>query len=239
MFDKDTLIVSYDQQRGEPKGPRSRKADPATLGLGDCIDCNICVQVCPTGIDIRKGLQYECITCASCIDACNDVMGKMGYDPGLIRYTTQNTLDGKPSRVFRPRTLIYSTILGILFIAFITAIALRSPLSLDVIRDRNALYRETASGEIEAVYTLKLLNKSNAAQSIALNVTGIDGIRLQTDANPVRLDAGEISSVVARVIVPRDAAAPGGHDILFTAGYAENSDVQSERDSRFIMPLER
>ncbi len=239
MFDKDTLIISYDEKRGEPKGARPRKTDPATLGLGDCIDCNICVQVCPTGIDIRKGLQYECITCASCVDACNDVMSKMGYAPGLIRYTTQNAVDGKPTRVFRPRTLVYSTILGLLFIAFSAAIALRSPLSLDVIRDRNALYRETASGEIEAVYTLKLLNKSDAAQSIELGVAGIDGIGLQTDANPVLLAAGEISSVVARVVVPRDAASSGGHDILFTASYAGDSDVRAERDSRFIMPAER
>jgi cytochrome c oxidase accessory protein FixG len=239
MFDKDTLIVSYDQKRGDPKGARPRKTEPATLGLGDCIDCNICVQVCPTGIDIRKGLQYECITCASCVDACNDVMGKMGYEPGLIRYTTQNAIDGKPTRIFRPRTLIYSTVLGLLFVAFIAAIVMRSPLSLDVIRDRNTLYREMASGEIEAVYTLKLLNKSDAPQSIELGVAGIDGIRLQTDANPVLLAAGEISSVVARVIVPRDAAAPGGHDILFAAGYADDPAVRSERDSRFIMPMER
>ena len=107
MFDRDTLIVSYDPARGEPRGSRKRSADPAELGLGDCIDCDLCVQVCPTGIDIREGLQYECIGCALCIDACDSVMHKMGYEPGLIRYTSENALEGKKTHWARPRVIGY------------------------------------------------------------------------------------------------------------------------------------
>ncbi|UCG71441.1 MAG: cytochrome c oxidase accessory protein CcoG [Chromatiales bacterium] len=237
MFDRNTLIVSYDPQRGEPRGSRKRNADPAKLGLGDCVDCNICVQVCPTGIDIRDGLQYECITCAACIDGCDSVMDKMGYPHGLIRYTTQNVLDGKPSHVFRPRTLIYSTLLTVLFGVFIYAVFNRDPLTLDVIRDRNAIYREMADGRVENVYTLKLLNKSDAPQDISLSIDGLPGVSLETDPADVRVAAGSMSSVIARVRVPRDAAAPGGHNVVFRAARGGEQPAEVERESRFMLPL--
>ncbi|MDJ0927851.1 MAG: cytochrome c oxidase accessory protein CcoG [Gammaproteobacteria bacterium] len=237
MFDRNTLIVSYDEKRGEPRGSRKRKVKSADVGLGDCIDCNICVQVCPTGIDIRKGLQYECITCAACIDACNDVMDKMGYDPGLIKYTTQNALDGEPARVLRPRTIIYSTILAGLFGAFLVSLANRAPLTIDVIRDRNALYRETVDGRIETVYTVKLLNKTESSRRLSLSVDGLPGITLQTDPTDIEVAGGSVASVVARVSVPRDAAGPGGHDLAFSASPLDNPDITAVRDTRFIIPL--
>ncbi len=237
MFDRDTLIVSYDSQRGEPRGPRKRGKPSAEAGLGDCVDCNICVQVCPTGIDIRKGLQYECITCAACIDACDTVMDKMGYPRGLIRYTTQNTLEGKPTRVFRGRTLFYGAFLTALFAAFLFALANRSPLGLDVIRDRNAIYRETSSGEIVTVYTLKILNKSELAQTINLSVEGLPGASLETDPPLIQLEAGAVASVIARVQIARDAASPGGHTLTFRARRASDPEVEASRESRFIMPL--
>ncbi|MEO5796043.1 MAG: cytochrome c oxidase accessory protein CcoG, partial [Rhodoferax sp.] len=142
MFDKDTLIVSYDTNRGEPRGARSRKADPATLGLGSCVDCTLCVQVCPTGIDIREGLQYECIGCAACIDGCDQVMDKMGYPKGLIRYSTENALkqhlpaQGILKRIFRPRVLVYTAVLWAIIIAALVTLYQRVPLKVDVIRDR-------------------------------------------------------------------------------------------------------
>nr|WP_241546824.1 cytochrome c oxidase accessory protein CcoG [Thiohalobacter thiocyanaticus] len=132
MFDKDTLIISYDEARGEPRGSRKRSDDRAEKGLGDCIDCTLCVQVCPTGIDIRNGLQYQCIGCAACIDACNDVMDKMDYPRGLIRYTTQNRLEGKPVHVLRPRTLVYGLILLALLGGLVYAIATRVPVDLNI-----------------------------------------------------------------------------------------------------------
>ena len=118
MFDKDTLIITYDATRGEPRGARTKGTDPKAQGLGDCIDCTLCVQVCPTGIDIRKGLQYECIACAACIDACDDVMDKVGYPRGLIRYDTQHGLEGKPTHVLRPRIIVYGTLLALLIAGF-------------------------------------------------------------------------------------------------------------------------
>ncbi|NNF97026.1 MAG: cytochrome c oxidase accessory protein CcoG, partial [Halobacteria archaeon] len=141
MFDQDTLIISYDEKRGDPRGSRKRNADPNTLGLGDCIDCTLCVQVCPTGIDIRDGLQYQCIGCAACIDICDDVMDKMGYAKGLIRYTTQNALKGTATHIVRPRMFVYGVLISAITIALFYSMITRMPLGLDIIRDRNALYR--------------------------------------------------------------------------------------------------
>ncbi len=237
MFDRNTLIVSYDERRGEPRGPRKRGVKAADVGLGDCTDCRICVQVCPTGIDIRDGLQYECITCASCIDACNDVMDKMNYPRGLIRYTTENALEGKPSKILRGRTIFYSAVLLMLFIGFLVALNMRSPLGIDVIRDRNSLYRETVDGRIETVYTLKILNKSEDSHDVVLSVEGLPGATLETSPPQIHLEPGQVASVIAHVSVPRDSATPGGHDIEFVVRWADNPSISAHSESRFILPL--
>ena len=154
MFDHDTLIISYDAERGEPRGSRSKKADPRQLGLGSCIDCTLCVQVCPTGIDIRKGLQYECIGCAACIDVCDGIMDRMSYPRGLIRYATQNSLREHLGwrdilrRVTRPRVLVYTAILLLICSAFVASLALRKPFRVDVVRDRASLARLADEGRI-------------------------------------------------------------------------------------------
>jgi cytochrome c oxidase accessory protein FixG len=178
MFDRDTLIITYDEQRGEPRGARSRKADPAASGLGHCVDCGICVQVCPTGIDIRKGLQIECIGCAACIDGCDQVMDKMGYPRGLIRYATENIMSGGVApvqalrRVFRPRVLVYAFLLSVIASAWIAGLALRTPLKVGVIRDRATLVRETEDGRLENVYRLQIMNTSERPHRYRLQVTG-------------------------------------------------------------------
>tara|TARA_R100001443_G_scaffold81337_1_gene88217 strand:+ start:19764 stop:21191 length:1428 start_codon:yes stop_codon:yes gene_type:complete len=175
MFDKDTFTVTYDEQRGENRGPRSRKdKNYKEKGLGDCIDCNLCVHVCPTGIDIRNGLQYECINCGACIDACDDTMAKMGYPPGLISYTTEHSLNGKPTKILRPKLVGYFIILLVVCAAFGTNLYLRKPLELDIIRDRGALYRETPEGLIENTYTLSIINKSQQAKTYQLTVSGVN-----------------------------------------------------------------
>ncbi len=173
MFDRDTLIIAYDRERGEPRGPRSRKADPKAGGLGDCVDCNICVQVCPTGIDIRKGLQYECIGCAACIDGCDQVMDKMGYPKGLIRYASENALDAalrSPGRCgsaccARARSSTRACSRSSSSRPACRS-ALRNPLKVDVIRDRGALAREATPGVIENVYRLQIMNTGETAQAI-------------------------------------------------------------------------
>jgi len=236
MFDRDTLIVSYDPGRGEPRGGRKRGVNPGDVGLGDCTDCNICVQVCPTGIDIRKGLQYECITCASCVDACDGVMDRMGYERGLIRYTTQHALEGKPTRFLRPKTLIYGTLLSLLFVTFCISIMSRMPLQLDVIRDRNALYRTLSDGRVENVYTLKLLNKTEQPQQFRLEVSGLPGITIETDPTNPTLEAGGVGSIAARVQVDPEAARAGGHEVVFSAQRFDDAELSVSRESRFILP---
>jgi cytochrome c oxidase accessory protein FixG len=236
MFDRNTLIVSYDPARGEPRGSRQRGASPASLGLGDCVDCNMCVQACPTGIDIRQGLQYECISCAACIDACEPVMKRMGYPSGLIRYTTQNALEGKPSHVDRPRTRIYGLLLVVLFGGFVYSLANRAPLQLDVIRDRNQLYREAAEGRIENVYELKVLNKSARPRRVIIRADGLPGILVTTTPAVAELAASEQATIVARVSVARAAATAGGHDVVFSAVATDDGTFRAQRKARFMMP---
>ena len=211
MFDRDSLVISYDTARGEPRGHRKRAATPrmAAVGaapavvapiavasdtLGDCIDCLACVQVCPTGIDIRNGLQIECIACAACIDACDAVMDKMGYARGLIRYTTENMLEGKPRRIVRPRTIAYAGVLTAIILGFVWSVAARAPLIIEVLRDRNALYRTIAHGAIENSYNVKLVNKTDGALDISLRVHS--ELPLRTLGKPaVSLATGEVFSL--------------------------------------------
>ncbi|HEY6241084.1 MAG TPA: cytochrome c oxidase accessory protein CcoG, partial [Burkholderiales bacterium] len=187
MFDSDTLVITYDNARGEPRGGRSRSTDPKAAGLGDCIDCGICVQVCPTGIDIRKGLQYECIGCAACIDGCNQVMKKMNYAPGLIRYATENALRrrwnfaGMLRRVGRPRVLVYSAILSAVTLGAALSLALRVPLKVDVIRDRASLSREVGGGTIENVYRLQIMNTEETPHRYRISASGIPTLAVAGD----------------------------------------------------------
>jgi cytochrome c oxidase accessory protein FixG len=199
MFDSDTLIVAYHPERGEPRGSRRRGTDFEAQGLGACIDCNVCVQVCPTGIDIRDGLQYECIACSACIDACDEIMDKMSYPRGLINYTTENAAQGKGRHILRPRVMVYATILLVLCGILLTNLVQRIPLELDVMRDRNTLYRETRDGLIENVYTLKLLNMDSKPHRYILRAEGIDGLKLVTDQAEIFVEAGTVYQMVVRL----------------------------------------
>jgi cytochrome c oxidase accessory protein FixG len=199
MFDSDTLIVAYHPERGEPRGSRRRGTDFEAQGLGACIDCNVCVQVCPTGIDIRDGLQYECIACSACIDACDEIMDKMSYPRSLINYTTENAAQGKGRHILRPRVMVYATILLVLCGILLTNLVQRIPLELDVMRDRNTLYRETRDGLIENVYTLKLLNMDSKPHRYILRAEGIDGLKLVTDQAEIFVEAGTVYQMVVRL----------------------------------------
>jgi len=178
MFDRNTLVISYDQKRGEPRGRRKRGVDPHTVNKGDCIDCTMCVQVCPTGIDIRDGLQYQCIACAACIDACDDVMDKMGYPQGLIRYSTENAMEGKKVAILRPRVILYSVLLLSLVVGLLYSIAVRVPLKMDILRDRQSLFSETKRGEIQNDYTIKILNMDENRHEFSLDIRGLKDVKL-------------------------------------------------------------
>jgi cytochrome c oxidase accessory protein FixG len=235
MFDKDTLIISYDEKRGEPRGGRKRSVDAREAGLGDCIDCQLCVQVCPTGIDIRDGLQYECIACAACIDACDSIMDKMNYPRGLVRFTTEHSLQEKATHVLRPRMLVYGTLLLILIVGLTTAMVTRTPLRIDVMRDRNSLYRELPNDVVENIYTLKLINQSESPRNFALTVNGVEGISLDGVDDEITIGGGEILTLPIRVRAARDDAY-GIATIEFAVTATDDASVSAVQDSRFIGP---
>lgn len=239
MFDHDTLIVSYDAARGEPRGARSRSADAAGMGLGACVDCTLCVQVCPTGIDIRQGLQYECIGCAACADVCDGVMDRLSYPRGLIRFTTQAALANKWDRaaiwrrVLRPRVLVYTAILLGLAAATAVGLALRQPLKVDVVRDRGVLARIVPGGRIENVYRLQIMNATEEPQRYTVGVSGLPGATVASESSA---DVGPAQSrwFAVRVQVPYGAAAAGSHPILFSIGSQGGGHV--EERSVFLIP---
>ncbi len=235
MFDRDTMVVSYNPTRGEPRGSRKRTEDRDQLELGDCIDCNMCVQVCPTGIDIRDGLQYECIGCALCIDACDSIMEKMNYPKGLISYTTEKNLEGDRSKILRPRTFGYGLALLIMIGAFSVKLGLRSEIELDVIRDRGALFQTSARGFVENSYTLQIMNKSDEVRTFDITVAGIEGISLSTRAQ-VTLEPEEALSLPTVVEVNPGNMTERNHDITFTLEMVGDDAVRTEVESRFLGP---
>lgn len=241
MFDPDTLIVTYDVERGEPRGARGRKVDRKAAGKGDCVDCGICVQVCPTGIDIRDGLQYECIGCSACIDACDQVMAKVGYPKGLIRYSTENAIKehwkGRDilRHLVRPRILIYTVLLTAVTSALVAAIALRVPLKVNVIRDRGTLAREVEGGLIENVYRLQVMNTSEEPRRYSIAVSGLPGIRLASEG-VVEVAAASTRGVSARVRVPPEAGKTGSHPIRFAVRAIGEEDVSVDEKASFLLP---
>ncbi len=244
MFDKDTLIVTYDEARGEPRGARSRKADPKALGLGSCVDCSLCVQVCPTGIDIRKGLQYECIGCGACADVCDTVMDKVGYPKGLIKFSTQNAMTNGWSReqtwrrVLRPRVLLYTGLLLLVTVALLSSLALRKPFKVDVVRDRAALARIVAGGQIENIYRLQIMNAAEKPLHFKIEAQDLQGLTVVTETD-VTVAATESRWVSVRLQLPYDAAPAGSHPIHFhIRSYEEGKALVGElrEKSVFLVP---
>lgn len=234
MFDDDTLTIAYDDPRGEPRGHRRVSSDHRREGLGDCIDCKLCVQVCPTGIDIRDGLQYECIGCSACIDACNGVMDTVGYPQGLIRYTTENAVAGKPSRILRPRIIFYIFLLVTITGMTVFSILQRTPLGLDVIRDRNQLYRDVED-MIENVYTLKVINMEERAHTYRLEVEGIAGLTL-VDKDLIEVDAGSVLDRPIRLRVYEDNLKERSTHFIFKLTAVDDDALTVTADARFLGP---
>ncbi len=240
MFDRDTLIISYDHHRGDPRGSRKRGTTSLENGLGDCIDCGMCVQVCPTGIDIRDGLQFECIQCAACIDACDSVMDQMGYQRGLVKYTTENLLeqtgDGK-YHFLRPRLIGYCAALVIMMSALLFALVTRVPLSVEALRDRGQLYRETTEGLIENSYTLKIQNKAQQAGDYLINATA-EGLPLTIAGSSTRihLDAGELATRSLTIVVNPDDIKARSTAIEITVVRADDDSIRARTQNTFLSP---
>jgi cytochrome c oxidase accessory protein FixG len=240
MFDKDTLIVTYDAERGEPRGARSKKADPAALNLGACIDCSLCVQVCPTGIDIRKGLQYECIGCGACADVCDTVMDKVGYPRGLVKYSTENAVNQHWTRaqtwrhVLRPRVLIYTAILGTVVTAMAVSLAMRIPFKVDVVRDRGALARIADGGRIENVFRLQIMNATEAMQQFHISVSGMPDLQVVSE-NDIDIASTQARWVAVRVQGPVEGAAAGSYPIHFEI-VAKSGIGKVAEKAAFIVP---
>jgi cytochrome c oxidase accessory protein FixG len=247
MFDPDTLVISYDPHRGEPRGARSRKVDHRAAGLGDCVDCSICVQVCPVGIDIRNGLQYECIGCAACIDGCDQVMEKMGYRKGLIRYTTQNALSGRhpeppgalrkvSARIARPRVVVYAAVLAGVVTLVLVSLYLRVPLKVNVLRDRASLVREAGGGRIENVYQLQIINTVERPRRFAVAASGLPRLDVVLDgAQPIDVQAASSRLVPVRVQVDPTGLAPGSHRIAFRVEAVDDASVAADEKSVFFV----
>ncbi len=235
MFDADSLVISYDEQRGEPRAGRKRDADKEALGLGDCIDCLGCVQVCPTGIDIRDGLQIECIACAACIDVCDEVMDRMGYPRGLIRYTTDNALAGRELRVLRPRIFIYAFVLLALITLFGALVAGREMIDVDVLRDRNALYRVVGES-LENPYQLKLTNRTENPVRLNVAVTGLPGLHVVSPLDSIEITADSVVNRSLTLAVPLDQVQAGMHDIEIVLSNENDGEQTARGETRFYVP---
>lgn len=240
MFDKDTLIVTYDAERGEPRGARSKKADLSQLNLGACVDCSLCVQVCPTGIDIRKGLQYECIGCGACADVCDTVMDKVGYPRGLVKYSTENaminhwTKEQTVKRVLRPRVLVYTTILLGIVVAIFVSLSMRTPFKANLVRDRGVMARVVEAGKIENVYRIQVMNATESAQRYKISVSGLPGLVLTSD-DTISLASTQAGTMALRVQAPPEASPPGSHPIHFVIESLDSPGRLDEK-STFMIP---
>ena len=235
MFDTNTLTIFYDGGRGEPRGHRARSMDREAKGLGDCIDCGLCVRVCPTGIDIRNGTQYECIGCAACIDACDGVMGEMGYAKGLVRYASETSLHTGHLRVLRPRVVAYGVILALITSTFAYALSQRVPLRVDILHDRARLYRMTNDGLVENTYTLKIMNLDQQPHAYWIVAGGIAQLRLVAP-DDVRVAPGEIADVPVRLQAPPDQLAEQSRDVRFSISALDAPELAVHEKSRFIAP---
>lgn len=243
MFDRDTWIVSYDAKRGEPRGAAKSHgaAAAAAPAKGDCIDCGLCVQVCPTGIDIRNGLQYECIGCAACIDACEGVMDKVGKPRGLIRYATENALAAgwtsaqARRRVLRPRVIGYGLVLVVIGASLVGSLATRMPLKLDVIRDRGSMGREVEGGLVENVYRLQVMNTDGRAHEFRVEARGLASASV-VEGGAIELPAASARAVPVRVRADPHGARTGSNPIAFTVTALDDPAMAVTEKAVFIVP---
>ncbi|WP_440870558.1 cytochrome c oxidase accessory protein CcoG [Thiocystis violacea] len=240
MLDKTTIIPTYDEQRGEPRGRVQRGGTEADRQTGDCVDCHQCVAVCPTGVDIRRGQQEGCITCALCIDACDQVMDKVGRPRGLIRYASLDEMEGKPPKrmVLRPRVWVYSVILVSALSGIVYGLTSLAPLELTVLHERAPLFVLQSDGSIQNKYTLKILNKTPDPVAVTISASGHDQLTLVGADKPVEAEPGGVTPTIVFVRIPEGALEAEQQPITFHAQgqRASGVPVEAERESVFIGP---
>lgn len=235
MFDANTLIVSYDAARGEPRRNHSQKGVVDATRAGDCIDCELCVQVCPTGIDIRDGLQYECIGCAACVDACDSVMARIDKPLGLVRYTNERALEGKPTRFWRPQLVAYAVALLSMVVLLVGFVNARVPIDVDIVRDRQTLFKSTAEGRIINYYNVTLRNQDDQPHRYALSATGLPGLRLQ-GMDTIEVSANETRSLRLALTVDAADVTQPSHPIELRFIALDDPSITSVNEARFLGP---
>ncbi|MBA6295205.1 cytochrome c oxidase accessory protein CcoG [Colwellia sp. MB02u-9] len=232
MFDKNTLVVAYDKLRGESRGARKRHQQPKDLGLGDCVDCNLCVEVCPVGIDIRNGLQYECINCGACIDACDQTMSKFNYAKGLISYTSENALEGKKVKLLRPKIIGYA-VMSVLAMAFmIFTIQVRVPIEFSILRDRGTLFQLDFQDKVTNSYLLKITNKSKVDRQFKITVLE-KVVSLSVDGK-VMIKAGEIASVPVHLTMPPENISQKITSVTLTVAVDNMPEIKVVKQTKFF-----
>lgn len=232
MFDKNTLLIAYDKVRGENRGRRKRKDNPKDLGLGDCVDCNLCVEVCPVGIDIRNGLQYECINCGACADACDQTMTQFNYAKGLISYTSENALLGKKAKLLRPKIIGYGILSILAMIFMVYTIQVRVPIEFSVLRDRGTLFQVDFHDNVTNSYLLKVTNKSQLDRHFNVSVLN-SNVSLSADEN-ILIKAGEIASVPVHLTMTPDEIKERVSEVSLQVSVSDMPDVKAVTETKFF-----
>jgi len=237
LLDRDSLVIRYDEKRGEPRGKAAKtraiglpvvardSTDGSTCGggtptpspaksAGDCVDCSMCVQVCPTGIDIRDGLQFECIACAQCIDACDAVMDKLGRSRGLIRYSSQSAMAGQSKRILRPRLFVYGLVVSGLITALTVLLVSKKPFDVHIARQGGLPFVLSAEGLVENVMRLNLTNRSDEEKQLTIAVVDSAGTRMAGSDTAVAVKVGEMVQQPIHLLAPRDAFQAGRHSVV-------------------------
>lgn len=235
IFDKDTLVVTYDVVRGETRGSRKKELDHKAAGLGDCIDCMQCVQVCPTGIDIRNGLQMDCIGCGACIDACDSIMEKMDYPKGLIRYTSGREQEGGKRRFFRPLVFAYGAALIATILLLTVSLQIREPVSLSVAKDRH-MFKIDNRGNVVNVFILKVTNKTQDAQHYEILLDADPSLELQKSYQIVAAPGEIVTLPVSVAMMERGGNASGTLPFYFVVTDSNNSSSFIRANAIFTLP---
>ncbi|MCA9519736.1 MAG: cytochrome c oxidase accessory protein CcoG [Myxococcales bacterium] len=205
LLDRKSLIVGYDYNRGEPRGKKRERDDAPEQGFGDCIDCKACVVTCPTGIDIRDGLQMECINCTQCIDACDDIMAKVQKPLGLIRYTSQDELENADKKKLRLRVFIYPALMAVMLIAFIIVLTGRTTAEVTILRSRDHAFQMMGPNEVANIVNLRINNRTTERHSYTLSVEGHKDAKLIAPNNPMTIEGSQQEAATIFIVLPKSA----------------------------------